>query len=280
MTTTEQKAQQRDQWTASASTWERNTEWLERQLGEVSTWMCDVTELAPGQRVLDVACGTGEPAVSAAARVTPTGRVTAVDLSPAMVEAARRRVTRLGLTQVEVRVMDAEQLDVLDGSFDAAMCRCGLMFCPEPERAAAELHRAIKPGGRFAVVVWDEPAKNPFFTSIGQLIVKLGLAPAPDPTAPGVFRLSAPGELARVLRAGGFTDVRVESRPLAFTYKSPEEYWEIQSEIAAPLKAAVAKLPVDEVARLRAAVIELANQHIEGGMVRLAATPLTATGAR
>ena len=280
MTITEQKAQQREQWSAASEAWERNVDWMEAQLGALSSWLCDAARLAPGQRVLDLACGTGEPAVTAAARVTPTGRVIATDLSPEMVASARRRATRLGLTQVEVRVMDAEHVDFPDASFDAVTCRFGLMFCPEPQRAAAEIHRVLKPGGRFAIAVWDEPSKNPYFTAVGQLMVKLGLAPPPDPKAPGVFRLAPPGELAGVLSAGGFTDVKIEPRPMAFTYLSPDEYWDLQIQIVAPLKAAVAKLPADEVARLRAAVVEVAAANVVDGQVRFAGTPLTATGAK
>jgi len=252
---------------------------MESQLGELSRTLCDAAKLAPGDRVLDLACGTGEPAVTAARRVAPDGQVTATDLSPDMLAAARRRFERLGLG-VEVREMDAEHLEFPDASFDAVTCRFGLMFCPDPTRAAAEIHRVLRPGGRFAVAVWDEPARNPFFTLIGQVIAKFIPMPPPDPKAPGVFRLAPPGELASVLRAGGFADISVDAFPTMFRYRSTEHYWEVQSQLAAPLKAAVAKLGPEELAPLRAAVMAVAAANVIDGHVAFAATPLVATGSK
>jgi SAM-dependent methyltransferase len=282
MTTREDqyRAQQREMWGAAAAAWERSDEFFEAQVGELSRWMCDAAQIAPGHRVLDLACGTGEPSTVAAARVRPNGHVVATDLSPEMVAAATRKHARLGNDHVEVRVMDAEHIEFPDASFDAVTCRFGLMFCPTPSRAAAEIHRVLKPGGRFAVAVWDEPVRNPFFTLIGGLLAKMLALPPPDPDAPGVFRLAPPGALGAVLAAGGFMNVEIESRPMAFTYDSPEHYWELQTELAAPLRAAVASQPAAKIAELRAAVIALANEHIVDGVVRFAATPLCATGKR
>src|SRR5471032_196937 len=138
--------------------------------------------------------------------------------------------------------MDAQALTFPDASFDAATCRFGLMFCPDPIKAASEIRRVLKPGARFATAVWDVPAKNPFFTSISGVLAEFVPAPPPDPTAPGVFRLAPPGELERVLKAGGFSSVTVEPRPITLTYGSLEEYWQIHTDLAAPLRAALATL--------------------------------------
>jgi len=154
------------------------------------------------------------------------------------------------------------------------------MFCPRPETAAMEIRRVLAPGGRFAAAVWDEPAKNPFFTAMGRLVQQFVSAPPPDPEAPGLFRLAPPGELERVLRAGGFTDVTIESMPVAFEYGSPEEYWDVQRELAAPLKAAAATLSADETAKLRAAVLDMAAGYRDGEVVRFPAQPLIAFGTR
>lgn len=275
----EQRAQQRDQWNASAPAWEKHEAWIEENTGELSKWLCDAARLAPGMRVLDLACGTGAVAEVEARRVAPNGTVTATDLAPEMVAAARRRIERLGLA-VEIREMDAEHLDFPDGSFDAVICRFGLMFCPDPTRAVREMHRVLRTGGRFALCVWDEPAKNPFFTGIGQLMAKLLALPPVDPKAPGVFRLAPAGELAGVLRAGGFDRVEIAPFPLTFRYRSPEHYWELQSQLATSLKAAVAKLAPEQRAPLHDAVLELAAANIVDGVVAFRATPLTAAGVK
>lgn len=272
----EQKQQQRAQWSASAPGWEKYAGWLEEQLGAVSERMLDAIRVGVGTRMLDLACGSGEPSVTAAKR---GAKVTATDLSPDMLGTTQRRAASAGV-EIDARVMDLEKIEFPDGTFEVVTCRFGLMFCPSPERAAAEMHRVLAPNGRFAVVVWDEPAKNPFFTQIGMLVQQFTNAPPPDPKAPGVFRLAPPGELERVLRAGGFTDITLESMPLAFNFDSPETYWATQSELAAPLKAAIATLPPDRGAALQKAVVELAAKNVVDGKVRLGAQPLIAFGTR
>lgn len=283
MTTTladQQRAQQKEMWGASSPAWEHCDAWLERNLRPVASWLCEAAAIAPGHRVLDLACGTGHPATTVAAWVGPSGHVTATDLSPEMVAAAKRAIARLGLTNVEVQEMDMEQLAFPDGGFDAVTCRFGLMFCPEPARAAAEIHRVLKPGGRVALCVWDEPAKNPFFTAIGQLAGKFVALPPPDPTAPGVFRLADHGALEALLTGAGFRDVRLQPMPMTFVYASPDEYWDIQSQLAAPIKTAIATLPAATVAELKAAVLALAATNTVDGEIRFTATPLCATAAR
>jgi ubiquinone/menaquinone biosynthesis C-methylase UbiE len=270
---------QKTQWSAAASGWERWGDWFERNSGGLSPWMCDAAAVRPGHEVLDLACGAGQLASVAAERVRPGGRVVATDLSPDMVAITQRRASRLGLDNLEAREMDAQALTFPDRSFDAATCRFGLMFCPDPVRAASEVRRVLRPGGRFAIVVWDVPAKNPFFTSIGSVLAEFVSAPPPDPTAPGVFRLAPPGELERVLRSAGFADVAVEPRPITLTYTSLDEYWQIQTDLAAPLRAAIATLGPDDVARLKGRVFEALAPHVEGRSVRLAAVPLCASAA-
>ncbi len=279
VTTAGQKKQQRELWGKASVAWDLHHDWLETQFGGISQWLCDAAAIAPAMRVLDLACGTGEPAVTAAGRVGPNGRVTATDLSPEMKAATSRRVKRLGL-DVDVLVMDAERLEFADAAFDAVTCRFGLMFCANPVGAAAEIYRVLKPGGHFAVAVWDEPALNPFLSSLMELVNRFVPPQAPEANAPGAFRLSPPGELARVLNAGGFNEFKVEQQAFTMHYASPDEYWEIQSSIAAPVLAAISTLAEPETEQLRAAVLDFAAAHVVDGQVCLGATALTATGMR
>jgi SAM-dependent methyltransferase len=176
--------------------------------------------------------------------------------------------------------MDAQALAFSDASFDAATCRFGLMFCPEPVRAASEVCRVLKPGARFALAVWDVPDKNPFFTSISSVLAQFVPMPPPDPTAPGVFRLAPPGELERVLRAAGFFDIAIEPRPMRLTYDSLEDYWRIQTDLAAPLRAALASMTPDRVEDLKRQVFAALGPHMQGDAVTLAAVPLCASARR
>lgn len=270
--------QQKAQWSAAALGWERWGDWFDRNSGNLAGWLCDAAGIEPGQTVLDLACGSGQPSATAAERVRPGGRVVATDLSPDMVAVTKRTARRLGLDNLEAREMDMQALAFPDASFDAATCRFGLMFCPDPVKGAAEIRRVIKPGSRFATAVWDVPAKNPFFTAIGVVIREFVPMPPPDPALPGVFRLGPPGELERVLDAAGFRSVTVEPRPLVLRYDSLEAYWQIQTDLAAPLRVALATLTAEKVAHVKAKVFETLKPHLGAdGSVSLAAAPLCAS---
>ena len=270
-------SQQKAQWSAAASGWERWGDWFERNSGNLSGWMCDAAGVGPGRHVLDLACGPGPLATLAAERVRPDGRVVATDLSPDMVAITARKKQRLGLDNLEVLEMDMQALTFPDASFDAVTCRFGLMFCPDPVRGAAEARRVLRPGGRIAIAVWDVPAKNPFFTAVSGVLGEFVAMPPPDPTAPGVFRLAPPGELERVVAAAGFSHIVIETRPLMLSYASLDEYWQIQTELAAPLRAAIAALSADDIARLKVKVFEALKPHMDGAAVRIAAVPLCAS---
>ena len=115
--------------------------------------------LAPGERVLDAACGTGLVALAAAEAVGASGHVTGVDLSGCMVDAARRRAQERGLPNATFTRMDAERLDLPDASFDVALCALGLMYMPDPAQAMREMRRVLRPGGRIVVAVWGERSR-------------------------------------------------------------------------------------------------------------------------
>jgi SAM-dependent methyltransferase len=271
--------QQKAQWNAAAPGWERRSEWFDRNSADLSGWLCDAAGMKPGDTVLDVACGSGQPSVTAAQRVRPGGRVVATDLSPEMVAVTLRKAQRLALDNLEAHEMDMQALAFPDASFDAATCRFGMMFCPDPVKAAAEIHRVLKPGARFATAVWDVPAKNPFFTALSGVLGEFVPLPPPDPAAPGVFRLAPPGEIERVLTAGGFSGVAVEARPITLVYESPDEYWAIHSELSAPLRTALTSLSPETIEQVKAKLFEALKPYMDGTQISLTATPLCASAA-
>lgn len=272
--------QQKALWSAAALGWERWGDWFDRNSGNLAGWLCDGAGLKPGHTALDLACGAGQPSATAAERVRPGGRVIATDLSPDMVAVTNRKAKALGLDNLEAQEMDMQALAFPDATFDGATCRFGMMFCPDPVKGASEIRRVLKPGARFATAVWDVPAKNPFFTSITGVLGEFVPLPPPDPTAPGVFRLAPPGELERVLNAAGFSSVAVEARPITLTYASLDEYWEIQTALAAPLRAALASLSAEKIDQLKAKLFEALKPHMDGAAVKLAAVPLCASAVR
>ncbi len=129
------------------------------QLAAAQAAMLASASLAAGQRVLDIACGTGLVSFDAARAVGPNGRVLGVDLSGKMVDAAQRRAAERKLPNVSFARMDAEALGVPDRSFDAVLCALGLMYLPDPAQALREMLRVLRPGGRLSLAVWGERSR-------------------------------------------------------------------------------------------------------------------------
>jgi ubiquinone/menaquinone biosynthesis C-methylase UbiE len=138
------KDAQREQWNKDGAAWRRWNPTLDRWYGEVTRQMLDLARIRAGQRILDIAAGAGEPAVSAAERVGPGGCVLATDISEGILELALQVARERGLRQVATRTMDGEKLDLPDACFDAVLCRLGLMYLPHPVRALREWRRALK----------------------------------------------------------------------------------------------------------------------------------------
>jgi SAM-dependent methyltransferase len=270
-------AGQRQAWNAVARAWDAGYDWYARSIQPLTDWFC-LMAARPGARILDLACGTGHPALPLAERVGSSGRVVATDIAPAMADATRRRAGEAGIGNMEVLEMDASELRFGDRSFDAVTCACGLMFCPDPLKVALEMRRVLVPGGLVAIAVWDEPQKNPFFSIAATAIGTALPAPPPDPSAPGPFRLSVPGELERVLRAGGFVELGIEPLPMLFTLASADEYWRIFTQFAAGVAERLAGLAETERVRARHALRAAAEPFMERGELRLPATALCAWG--
>ena len=200
----------RAQWEAAAEAWDRWGPLLQRWLGPSTEAMLDMAGVGRGTKVLDVAAGAGEQTLTAAARVGSEGRVLATDISPAILSYALAAAKKVGHANVETLELDGERHDTLpEASFDAAISRVGLIYFPDQQRALRGIRHALKPGGRFAAVVYSTPDKNPFFSVPVGIIRRRANLPPPLPGQPGPFSLGADGVLARTLEQAGFRDVEV-----------------------------------------------------------------------
>ncbi|HET6348044.1 MAG TPA: methyltransferase domain-containing protein [Candidatus Krumholzibacteria bacterium] len=240
------KNAQREQWNQDGAAWRRWTPTLERWYGDVTRKMLDLVCLQPGQRVLDVAAGAGEPACSAAERVGPGGYVLATDISEGIVELARQVARERGLTQIETRAMDGEKLDLPDASFDAVLCRLGLMYMPHPVTALREWRRVLKTGGRVAVGVFSTPDKNAWGDLPASIIRRRAQLPPPVAGQPGPFSLGAPGVLEDVFRQAGFSDPEIHIVPVPHGAASAADYVRVAREAFGGFKAMMAQLPPEE----------------------------------
>ncbi|MCI0370375.1 MAG: methyltransferase domain-containing protein [candidate division NC10 bacterium] len=177
--------------------------------------------IAAGQRVLDVATGTGEAAVLAASLVGPSGRVLAVDISLPMLHLAHAKAAG---RPIALAAMDGQVLACRDRSFDAVICQLGLMFFPDLSRGLVEFRRVLRPRGRVAVCVWSTPERVPMFGILSEALSRH--LPAQRELLHLSFSLADPRRLERVLAGAGFHDVRVSGETRKIVFESFKEYWE------------------------------------------------------
>lgn len=264
------KARQIHHWNQAAHGWAAWFDWTEQNFRPLTDWLRGAAGWRPGARVLDVACGPGYPALSAARAIQPGGTVVATDIAQGMLAEAARRAAARRLDNIEFVEADAEQLTFDDDTFDAVTNVYGLMFCPDPTRAITEARRVLKPGGTCACVTWDDPARSPYFSVIGEVAAHYLSLPAPDPLAPGPFRFAAPGMLESTLTAGGFPDSRIESRTLVFELESAVEYLQIFTDYA--WRSRVTSLSAERRTAFLQAVVNASQPFFDDGRLRLTAT--------
>jgi len=204
------KSTTKAQWEGAADSWNAWSPTLERWLSSATELMLDMAGVTARARVLDVAAGAGGQTLAAARRVGTRGAVLATDISPTILRHAARSAAEAGLGNVATRVMDGEDLDVEPGTFDAVVSRVGLIYFPDQQAALAGMHRALRPGGRVAAIVYSTPERNGFFSIPVSIIRRRAELPPPAAGQPGPFSLGAQGALASELTKAGFRDVEVE----------------------------------------------------------------------
>jgi SAM-dependent methyltransferase len=238
-----QEADIRTQWENAAPGWAR---WE----ATVATWMEPATEVmltmagvVPGARVLDLASGAGSQTLQAARRVGVQGHVVASDIADTMLHHVRENARAAGLTNVTTLAGAAEDLDVIAESFDAVICRLGLMLFAAPAKALAALRRALRPGGKVGLVVFTTPAANPFMAQPMQILLRHAGKMPPPQGQPGIFALGAPGVLERLLVDGGFVNVQQRAVALALAMPSAAQASTMMQEAFGAYRAVVSDSP-------------------------------------
>ena len=252
---------QRQDWNRVAGGWEKWDRFFDEQMAFLNHRLVGDARMRAGMRVLDLGSGTGYPALLGAQTVGSNGTVIGIDLAEQMLAAARRKATTRGLTNITFRTDDVTALPFEANSFDAVTSRFCLMFLPEIPKAAAEITRVLKPGAWLAAAVWSAPDKNPYLMIPITVIKQFLDLPQPDPTAPGIFRLAKPGDLAGMLQQAGCTHLSEEEFVADVKFPSGEEYYASLMDIAAPIQNLFAKLSDEQKADARGRIITSANQY-------------------
>lgn len=275
------KTGQQQEWDGVAAGWRKWWETFEHGFQHLSDRMIELAEIRAGHHVLDIATGIGEPAITAAHQVGSAGRVLATDISPQMLEIARERAAALGLQNLDFREMDAETLDFPENSFDAILCRWGLMFLPNLADAMDRIRRLLVPNGKFSAVIWDGPPKVPMIGVPMGVVIKMFDLPPPPSEVPTLFSLSAPGVLEQAFTQAGFADVESERITVMTEFDSPDAYTNMLKDVSAPIIALLADKPSERQAEVWQAISDgVRTWTTADGCVRMPNETICVVGRR
>jgi enediyne biosynthesis protein CalE5 len=219
------KEAQRQGYDSVAAAWQKWWKTIERGTEKISKRIVELAEIKSGSKVLDIATGIGEPALTAANQVGKGGHILATDISPQMLSFAKQRAISLGLQDViEFKEGDAETIDLPPSTFDAAVCRWGLMFMPDPKAALSNIYESLVNGGHFAAAVWASPDKVPFIFVPMNTVLKETNSQPPPPGTPGPFSMSDQNNLMNFYVSSGFKEPAIERMNVVYEFESSDEF--------------------------------------------------------
>src|SRR5215217_3912819 len=260
----EARQQSRAVWNAMASGWQEQREETWNASLPVSEWMIRKLDPQPGDTVLELAAGLGETGFMVARLVGEAGRVIATDFATEMVAAAHRRAEELGIRNVELRVLDAERMELETDSVDGVLCRWGYMLMVDPAAAFAETRRVLRPGARLAFSVWAARERNPAPSLAGSILVELGHIPPPDPEAPGPYSMADTARIQKVIVAASFAEPEIEEVSFRWRFASQDAYWRFLIETSATTAPVLRALPPEAQDKFRQRLNEAARPFRSG----------------
>jgi enediyne biosynthesis protein CalE5 len=269
---------QRTQWNTAATGWRKWNDLIDAHASPISERLVELAGVQPRSRVLDVACGYGEPALTAARAAGAEGAVVATDIAPEMLAYGRERAAAMGVENIEFVESAAIDLDYPADSFDAALSRWGIIFDPDGEGAAARVRGFLQPGSRMAISSWGTPDQVPFLAIPMRTAMTRLDVPPPPPGTPGPLSRPTPEAIGGLLEGGGFSDVETEEANITFEWESPEEFTTFIQEIAPPISAMINPHPPEVQEETWNAITEAVREAAGDGPVRLSNVVLMASG--
>jgi len=237
------KMAQREGWDSVAEGYKERWKTIEKGAQKISQRLIELARIKPGQRVLDIATGIGEPSITAAKVVGTSGHVLATDISRQMLAIAKERATLLRLHDIiEFKESDAENLDLANSSFDAALCRWGLMLFPNLDAAIGKIYSSLVSGGRFAAAVWADATKVPIISLATRVIAsQVQMSSPPPPEVPNPFSLADTNKLENSLARAGFRDIHIDTVIVTFEFESGEDYCHYCQAVSTSARIALSK---------------------------------------
>jgi len=273
------REQQKESWNRFSPGWRKWDDMVMDFLQPMGNEIIRLLDPKDNNVVLDVAGGTGEPGLTIATKLHG-GKVIITDLAADMLAIAREKAAKRGIEDIETLESDACDLPFNDNTFDAISCRFGFMFFPDMLLAAKEMVRVLKPGGKIAVSVWNVPEKNFWVTAIMAAISKNMELPLPQPGAPGMFRCAQEGLIADLFLQAGLKNIYQEEVPGKLNCKTFDNYWEMQTEVAAPIVASLGNADDRLKEKIKREVYESITQKYPDGVINIDSSALIIYGEK
>jgi SAM-dependent methyltransferase len=267
-------------WARVAASWGASADDVDQRAAPITACMLDAVAVHAGDRVLELASGPGGAGLAAASRVGPSGEVVISDVVAVMADIARQRAAARGYTNVRAEVLDLENIAEPDEAYDVVLCREGMMFALDPARAAAEMHRILRPAGRAAVAVWASRRDNPWLGVLLDTITQVTGVDVPPPGMPGPFALSDADGLRQLFASAGFTGLTLDHVAAPLRSPSFDAWWTRNLTLAGPAADILNRLDNATRSRLRDTVRAAAAPYESHGALELPGLAIVVTGRR
>ena len=268
-------------WETSAQYWNKHQALIEKMFAPLSRGLIEEAGVGPGNVVLDVGGGSGEPSFTVAALVGELGSVVYTDPAAGMVKSARAEAERRGVSNLRFQQCAAEKLPFADSSFDAVVSRLSAMFFADVSAALRETLRVVRPGGAVSFLVWAKREGNPFFSVVTEILDRFVPAEPEEEDAPAAFRFAAAGKLAGLLREAGATSVT--EREFPFVIEAPitvDQFWQLRTEMSDTFRKKLARLVPDQVAAIRYTVQKKVGSYFKSGAMSFPGKVLIVSGKK
>jgi ubiquinone/menaquinone biosynthesis C-methylase UbiE len=258
------KEGERQKWDSVANGWQKWWKTIERGGRKLSERLIELAEIKPGSKVVDISTGIGEPAISAASQTGKFGYILATDISPQMLSIAKQRATSLGLeNMIEFKEGDTETIDLPSSTFNAALCRAGLMFLPNLDAGLSNIYQSLIEGGHFAAAVWASSEKVSFISVIMNTIMKETNTTTPSPGTPGPFSLSDENKLKNSFLTSGFKDPNIKKTNVPLDFESADNFTNFALETSGPVQTILANQSYRRKEEILKAITEAGKKYAD-----------------